>query len=99
MTRWAVIFRDEPEMLEVRADKTRRDAHVAYVISHPELLIGGGLRPDTEADFCGALWIVEAANQEDVVALVRVDPFFVEGYRQFEVFVWGKILEDQTVTL
>lgn len=99
MTRWAVIFRDEPEMLEVRADKTRRDAHVAYVISHPELLIGGGLRPDTEADFCGALWIVEAANQEDVVALVRADPFFVEGYRQFEVFVWGKILEDQTVTL
>ncbi len=99
MIRWAVIFRDEPEMLNIRADRSRRDAHVAYAKSHPELLIGGGLKPDTNADFSGALWIVEAEKRDDVEALVRADPFFVEEHRQYEIFTWGKILEDQTVTL
>jgi hypothetical protein len=41
-------------MLAVRADRTRRDAHVAYAKAHPQLLIGGGLKPDPDAAFCGA---------------------------------------------
>ncbi|MEM1342153.1 MAG: YciI family protein [Pseudomonadota bacterium] len=99
MTRWAVIFRDTPEMLEIRADQERRDAHVAYAKSHPELLIGGGLKPSAEADFCGALWIVEADTSAEVERLVREDPFFVPKLREFEIYLWGKILEDRTVTL
>lgn len=97
--RWVVIFKDTPEMLEVRADKARRNAHVAYARAHPELLIGGGLKPDADADFCGALWVVEARARDDVEALIRDDPFYVEAYRSFEIFTWGKILEDQVVTL
>jgi len=77
MTRWAVIFRDEPEMLKIRADRSLRDAHVAYAKSHPELLIAGGLKPNTNTEFCGALWIVEADKRENVETLVREDPFFV----------------------
>ena len=48
LTRWAVLFRDAPAMMDIRADKARRDAHVAYVEDHPELRIGGGLKPDTD---------------------------------------------------
>jgi len=99
MTRWAVIFRDTAEMLHIRADQTRRDAHVAYAKAHPELLIGGGLKPDIDEDFCGALWVVEAETRADVEALVRADPFFVEEHRTFEIFTWGKILEDRTAVL
>ncbi|WP_343562952.1 YciI family protein [Kiloniella sp. b19] len=99
MTRWAVIFRDSPEMLEIRADQDRRDAHVAYAKAHPELLIGGGLKPEQDEDFCGALWIVEAPGRQDVVNLITADPFYVPKYRSYEIFTWGKIMEDRTVTL
>ena len=86
-------------MLSVRARKDLRDAHVAYAKAHPELLIGGGLKPDPDADFCGALWIVEAETKAEVNALVESDPFYFPEYRRFKIFAWGKLLEDQTAVL
>lgn len=99
MTRWAVVFTDTDDMLAVRADKARRDAHVACAKAHPQLLIGGGLKPGPDAVFCGALWIVEAATWAEVETLVLNDPFYEASARRFDIFTWGKILEDQTVTL
>lgn len=99
MTRWVVIFKDSQEMLEVRADRKRRDAHVRYAKEHPELLIGGGLKPETDEPFCGALWVVEADQRDQVIELIENDPFYFPEYRRFEIFAWGKILEDQVVTL
>jgi len=86
-------------MLSIRADQTRRDAHVAYARAHPKLLIGGGLKPDLDQGFCGALWVVEAKSREDVETLILNDPFYVPDFRSYEIFTWGKILEDQTATL
>ena len=97
--RWAVIFKDTEEMLGIRAQRDLRDGHVAYAKAHPELLIGGGLKPDADGDFCGALWIVEAASKADVIALVEQDPFYVPEYRSFEIYTWGKLLEDQQAVL
>ena len=99
MTRWVVIFTDTPEMLAIRAQKHLRDAHVAYVENHPELLIGGGLKPDADADFCGAMWVVEADQKSDVETLVANDPFYAPAFRTYEIFTWGKILENRTATL
>ncbi len=97
MARWVVLFEDKPEMLEIRADKKRRDAHIIYAKAHRELLIGGGMKPDIVADFCGALWIVEAKTE--IEQLIRKYPFYVEAYRSFKIYTWGKILEDEKVTL
>ena len=99
MTRWVVIFKDTSEMLDMRADQSRRGAHVSYVREHPELLIGGGLKPDLDSEFCGALWVVEANTRIEVEQLIENDPFYFEQYREFEIFTWGKILEDQNVSL
>lgn len=99
MQRWAVIFKDTEAMLEIRANKKLRDAHVAFAHAHPELLIGGGLKAEPGADFCGAMWVVEAETRGHVEALIEADPFYIPEYRSFEIFTWGKILEDQTVTL
>lgn len=99
MTRWVVIFKDTPQMLDFRAKKELRDAHVAYAKAHPELLIGGGLKPEADADFCGALWVVEAASKQEVEQLVLGDPFYIPQHRSFEIFTWGKLLEDQTAIL
>lgn len=98
MPRYVVIFKDTPDMLTIRADQSKRDAHVAYVKAHPELLIGGGLKPDTDQDFCGALWVVEA-ERDAVEALIQNDPFYEPEFRDYEIYAWGKILEDQTATL
>jgi len=97
--RWVVVFKDTPEMLKVRARKDLRDAHVAYAKAHPELLIGGGLKQDEDQPFCGALWVVELDTKAEVERLVADDPFYFPDYRQYEMFTWGKILEDQNVTL
>jgi uncharacterized protein len=99
MTRWVVIFKDTPQMLDVRAKQELRDAHVKYAKSHPELLIGGGLKPETDEDFCGALWVVELGSKAEVEKLVLADPFYIPEFRTFEIFTWGKLLEDQTAIL
>ena len=99
MTRWVVIFKDTSEMLKIRARQDLRDAHVAYAKAHPELLIGGGLKPAPQADFCGALWVVELETKAEVEALIAEDPFYVSEHRTFEIFTWGKLLEDQTAVL
>jgi uncharacterized protein YciI len=97
--RWVAIFRDTSDMLDVRARKDLRDAHVAYAKKHPELLIGGGLKPEPDEAFCGALWIVEAETKSEVEKLISNDPFYFPKHRTFEIFTWGKLLEDQTTTL
>ena len=66
---------------------------------HPELLIGGGLKPETDEDFCGALWVVEVATKAEVEELVANDTFYFPAHREFEIFTWGKLLEDQSATL
>ena len=99
MTRWVVIFKDTIEMLDIRARQDLRDAHVAYAKKHPKLLIGGGLKPEPDANFCGALWVIEANSKTEVKQLVLEDPFYFPKYRTFEIFTWGKLLEDQTVLL
>lgn len=97
--RWVVIFKDTPEMLGIRARKDLRDAHVAYAKAHPELIIGGGLKPEHDKPFCGALWVVEAGTKTEVEALIADDPFYFPEYRTYEIFTWGKLLEDQKAIL
>lgn len=99
MTRWVVMFRDTKEMLTVRANKELRNRHVAYAEQHPELLIGGGLKPDPESPFCGAMWIVDCESKQNVEDLILADPFYYEEHRTFEIYAWGKLLEDKVVTL
>ena len=97
--RWIVIFEDSPEMLEIRARKDLRDAHVTYVKAHPELLIGGGLKSSPEAPYCGAVWVVELETKAQVEQLIADDPFYFREFRSYRILTWGKILEDQSVIL
>ena len=58
MVRWVVIFKDSEAMLAVRAERKMRDAHVAFARAHPKLRIRGGLKPNPDSAFCGAMWVV-----------------------------------------
>ncbi|WP_394564475.1 YciI family protein [Pantoea sp. SGAir0180] len=47
----------------------------------------------------GALWIVDAASKEAVEALLKQDPFWLEGLRQnVEIRLWSRAF-DRPVTL
>ena len=99
MIRWVVIFSDTEGMLDIRNDRGLRDAHIRYATDNPTLLIGGGLKRDPEQQFCGAMWVVEADTRDEVINLIENDPFYVPEHRSFEIFTWGKILENETVNL
>ena len=62
-------------------------------------MIGGGLKPEIDSDFCGALWVVETTTKTEVEQLVINDPFYVSEYRSYQIYTWGKLLEDQTAVL
>lgn len=85
MTHWTVTFQDTPEMTKIRADKARRNAHIAYVRAHPELQIGGTLALRPQQDFPGAIWTVEAATCAEVERLVIRDPYYIPSLRRYQI--------------
>jgi uncharacterized protein YciI len=92
MTRWVAIFEDHPEEQAgwVRRDHARD--HLNYLDRHRDrILIGGGLREEPGAWFCGGLWVLEVASRAEAVALCEADPYFTLGLpRSYQLFVWGK---------
>lgn len=76
------VFKDTPEMLDIRARKESREAHIAFAKAHPELLIGGGLKPAADELFWGVLWVDDKADVEN---LVTDAPFYFPLYRALEV--------------
>lgn len=89
MTCWTVSFQDSPEMAKIRGDRTRHDAHVAYVRAHPELAIVSptvgpmALRPSQ--DVAGATWTVEANTREAVEKLILKDPYYLPSLRSYNI--------------
>lgn len=76
-------------MARVRADKARRDAHIAFVRSRPELQIGGALAMRPMQDFPGAIWNVEAESRADVERLIISDPYYVASLRRYQITCWS----------
>lgn len=91
MTHWTVTFQDDSEMTRVRADKNRRNAHIAFVRAHPELQIGGALAMRPMQDFPGAIWNVEADSRADVERLIISDPFYVALLRRYKITAWTEV--------
>lgn len=90
MTHWTVTFQDTAEMTKIRADKARRDAHIAYVRGRPGLQIGGTLALRPQQDFPGAIWTVEAETRAEVETLVVKDPYYVPSLRRYSIHCQGQ---------
>jgi uncharacterized protein YciI len=96
--RWVAIFQDQPQMMEHRAKYVIE--HIAYIKKHQgEILIGGGLKNNPDEIFVGAMWVLEVGNRDKAIQLIEADPFFNPKYRSYQLFTWGKILEDVNVLL
>nr|WP_206188322.1 hypothetical protein [Sedimentitalea sp. CY04] len=97
MTVWTVIFQDSPEMTKIRANKTRRMAHIAYVRANPSLQIGGPMAIRPMQDFPGAIWTVEAETHADVENLVVKDPYYSPALRRYQISVPKQDAEPKSV--
>lgn len=97
MARWTVTFTDKPEMDRVRSDRKRREAHIAFVRSRPELQIGGALAMRPMQDFPGAIWNVEAETRQDVERLILQDPYYVASLRRYTITEWGNASAVQNI--
>lgn len=97
MTCWTVSFQDSPEMAKIRGDRSRHDAHVAYVRAHPELAIvcpiaspdagptSGSMASQPSQDVAGAIWTVEASSREAVEKLILKDPYYLPSLRSYNI--------------
>ena len=91
MNYWIVLFKDAPELLEVR-EKHFSD-HVAYLTSQPDIFVDGTSLSATEgAAPTRGMWIVKANSKDKIVRLIEGDPMFQSGHRTYEIFATGKVL-------
>jgi uncharacterized protein YciI len=97
MRQWTVTFQDAPEMGRIRADKARREAHIAFVRAQPTLQIGGALAMRPMQDFPAAIWNVAAESRADVERLIISDPYYVASLRRYKITEWDAAAVGQTV--
>ena len=90
---FAVIFTDKSGHGALRAEHLK--AHIEWVAEHADtVLVAGSLRSEPAAIPKGGLWVVEAASKEEVLELIKSDPFYTCGLRHgVEVLYWSKALE------
>lgn len=85
---WLVIFKDDPAMLDVRAQ--RGQEHLSYVDRNSDkILLAGGLRYNPETPFVGGSWLVKAQNISEVEKLILDDPYFDAKHRKYDISFWG----------
>lgn len=85
---WLVVFKDDPAMLEVRAEFGQE--HLSYVDRNSDkILLAGGLRYGPETPFVGGSWLVTAQNITEVEKLIHDDPYFDAIHRKYDISFWG----------
>lgn len=83
-------------MTRIRADKVRREAHIAFVRAQPNLQIGGALAMRPMQDFPAAIWNVAAESRTDVERLIISDPYYVASLRRYMITEWSAAAVGQT---
>lgn len=86
---FVVLFEDNPEKAGKRAELM--SAHLAFLRSKGDQVPGAG--PLTDAHLpAGGLWLVNAESREDVMTLVKEDPFWPTGLRKsVRILEWTKV--------
>jgi hypothetical protein len=92
-----VQFTERPGSLPLRQELL--PAHLRWLEEHRDaVLVAGSLRPEPDAVPVGACWIVDADSKLAVEALLRTDPFWIEGLRAgHEVYHWSKAFPERAV--
>lgn len=90
---YIVMFEDNEEKAGKRAEFMKD--HLAFLGVHAEKISAAGPVKDAKTGLpAGGLWVVNAKTREDVVALVKADPFWPTGLRKsYSILEWTKVHE------
>lgn len=91
---FAIRFTDHPAAFTIR--KQYLSPHLAWLAQRrTRVKAAGSLRAKNSDQPVGALWIVEAENEEDARAIFADDPFWVHGLRaSVEILSWSLAFEE-----
>ncbi|OQP30716.1 YciI family protein [Pantoea latae] len=91
---FALRFTDHPTAFDVR--KAYLHPHLAWLKQKKDVVkAAGSLREKNSDRPVGALWIVEAENEEQALSIFADDPFWLHGLRaSVEVLSWSLAFED-----
>ena len=91
---YAVFFEDNTE-LGPALRQQHLPAHLAFLEKHKTRFAAAGplLSADGEAE--GGLWLVDSDDRENVVALVKEDPFWPTGLRKsYRIAIWKQVFAE-----
>ncbi|MGP4128714.1 YciI family protein [Pantoea tagorei] len=91
---FVIRFTDRSAQLSVR--ERYFDAHIAWLQRKRDVIkIAGSLREKHSDHPVGALWVVEAATEDDAFSIFADDPFWVHGLRaSVEIHSWSLAFSD-----
>ena len=92
---FAILFQDEVS----RAEEVRQQytgAHLDFPDRDASATKAAGPLRDGDGTPDGGLWVVQAADREQVERLVREDPFWPTGLRRsMRVLAWTQVFADR----
>ncbi|MEO1194387.1 MAG: YciI family protein [Pseudomonadota bacterium] len=87
---FAVLFEDNPDKAAERPRLLPQ--HLAFLQAQEGRVRAAGPLTDASGAGAGGLWLVEAASQKEVEALVKADPFWPSGLRKsYRVLQWNQV--------
>ncbi len=91
---FAVLLQDVPE----NASAIRREhlpSHLDFLDANGASIRAAGPLRQMEGAAAGGLWLVEAADRQEVERLIKADPFWDAGLRQStEIFIWDQVFAE-----
>jgi len=91
---YAALFEDNPEVGgEVR--QRHMAAHLAFLERNAAKIAAAGPLLSSGGRAEGGLWLVEAADRDEIDALVKDDPFWPTGLRRsVRILAWHQVFAD-----
>jgi len=91
---YAVFFQDNEAQAGKRMEFMKE--HLAFLEANAARISAAGPMKNAETGSpAGGLWLVNAESLDDVISLVKADPFWPTGLRKsIEVLEWTKVYAD-----
>jgi uncharacterized protein YciI len=90
---YAVLFTDNANHAAAR--QRLMPAHLDFLERHRSSIRAAGPLREADGSGAGGLWLVMADSDDDVMALVRSDPFWPTGLREtVRVLQWTQVFAE-----
>lgn len=92
--KFVVLFEDNPNAEADIRVKLMPD-HLHFLERHDGQITAAGPLTETTGVSAGGIWIVDAAGEAEVTALVEEDPFWPAGLRlDVRILLWNQVFAD-----